>query len=176
MKALIIVESMFGNTRSIADRVAESLSETMHVDVRDVDEAPHDVPDDVTLLVLAGPTHAFSLSRGSTRAEAVTRGAPRAPEHGLRDWLDGRPRLPDSTWVATFDTRIAKPLVPGSAAKGAVRKLRRLGAHLLVEPTSFYVIDVDGPLRPGETSRIDAWIDGLRLALRRHGQPVTGAR
>ena len=74
----------------------------------DVATASVDLPADLDLLVVGAPTHAFSLSRPSTRADAVRQGAP--PERataGLREWLTAAPpqdarRLP----VAVFDTRV----------------------------------------------------------------------
>ena len=74
--SLVVCESMFGNTRAIADTVADSLAARFdRVDVVDVDDAPHSLTG-VSLLVVGAPTHALGLSRPSTR-EAATRRAPR---------------------------------------------------------------------------------------------------
>jgi hypothetical protein len=166
MKALIIVESMFGNTRTIADHIATSLRRRrMSVEVYDVEAAPRSIPDDVDLLVVGGPTHAFGLSRSRTRADAVSRGAPTPADTGLRDWLDAPPDIRGRPGIAVFDTRIQKPLLPGSAARSAFRKLRRSGWRLLVKPTSFYVEDVAGPLRTGEEARAERWAEDVMAAL-----------
>ena len=77
LTALVVYESYFGNTRTIAHAVAEGLRlEGVAPTVQEVSAA---VPTDVTgyhLLVVGGPTHAFGLSRESTRADAERRGAP----------------------------------------------------------------------------------------------------
>ena len=87
--ALVVVESMFGNTEQVARAVAAGLADGgVDASVVDVAAAPVDLPPDVDLLVLGSPTHAFSLSRPATRADAVRQGAP--PERavtGLREWL-----------------------------------------------------------------------------------------
>jgi hypothetical protein len=56
-----------------------------------------------------------------------------------------------------FDTRIDKPRVPGSAAHGAEKRLRRLGFRVLVPAASFYVTDTSGPLVAGERERARRW-------------------
>ncbi|MGH3505904.1 MAG: hypothetical protein ACRDO2_01730, partial [Nocardioidaceae bacterium] len=123
----------------------------------------------VVLLVIGGPTHAFGMSRASTRADAVTKGAPGAAATGLRDWLDAPPTFEGKPWVATFDTRIDKPLIPGSAARAAIRRLRKLGGRVLVGPQSFFVTDLEGPLRDGEISRANEWAWEILSSLGRHG-------
>ncbi|HEU5454682.1 MAG TPA: flavodoxin domain-containing protein, partial [Nocardioides sp.] len=76
MKILIVYESMFGNTEHIARRVADGLAHPGgHTVLKDVREVG---PDDLTesdLVVIGAPTHAFSLSRQSTRDSAVRQGA-----------------------------------------------------------------------------------------------------
>ena len=78
---------MFGNTRDIARATAEGLAEWSDVSITDVDSALLTVPADATLVVAGGPTHAFSMSRETTRHDAVARGAVRGSARGLRDWL-----------------------------------------------------------------------------------------
>src|SRR5262245_53483993 len=116
MRALIVVESMFGNTQTIARQVAAGLRRGMTVDIRTVADAPTQLPPEVDLLVVGGPTHALGMSRRSTRQDAVKRGALVAPTRGIREWLEGLEHLQRGTLVTAFDTRIAKPRVPGSAA------------------------------------------------------------
>ena len=45
MRALVVFESMFGNTEAVARAVADGLSTQLEVDVVAVDEAPPDLPD-----------------------------------------------------------------------------------------------------------------------------------
>lgn len=157
----MVVESMWGNTRAVGDAVARGLGgETQVVEVS---EAPITVPAGVDLVVVGGPTHAFSMSRGSTRHDAHARGAPAAATSvGIREWLAG---LAPSGHVdvATFDTRVAKVRrLPGSAARSAAKEVRRHHLGRLVGTESFYVEDMEGPLLEGELDRAEAW--GGRLA------------
>ncbi|MGD9960770.1 flavodoxin family protein [Nocardioides sp.] len=87
MKALVVYESMFGNTREVAEAVAAGLRGHLEVELHDVASAP---PADDTwdLVVVGGPTHAFSLSRASTRAEAIAKGGTEGSvDIGLREWV-----------------------------------------------------------------------------------------
>lgn len=162
MKALVVYESLWGNTEQVARAVAAGLGESAEVTVVDVRRAPAS-PGDVDLVVAGGPTHAFSMTRASTRHDAVTKGAPHGTgEPGLREWLGGQtsgahPR------IATFDTRVTSVQhFPGSAARSAARSARRHGYTVAAKPVSFYVEDMAGPLAPGELERATAW--GRELA------------
>src|SRR5688500_7888107 len=88
LRARVAYESMFGNTEWIARAVAEGLRlEGFDATVVDVSEAGHN--DDQDLLVVGAPTHAFSLSRPTTRRDAVKQGAPpEAATAGLREWIE----------------------------------------------------------------------------------------
>lgn len=155
MSTLIVYESMWGNTRAVAEAVAEGIGSDVRV-VR-ADDAPVPVPDDVDLLVLGAPTHAFSLPRVSTRRDAVAKGAPDETEPGVREWL-GRLDPAEHLDVATFDTRVVSVRhLPGSAARAAGKEVRRHHLGRLVGTVSFYVDDMAGPLIEGEVDRARAW-------------------
>lgn len=157
MKALVIYESMFGNTATIARAIANGLGETMEVDLCAVQDRPRD-PVDVALIVAGGPTHAFSMSRTATRVDAVSQGATVGKvDYGLREWLQGVSGDEDHP-LATFDTRVTKVRhLPGSAANSAARAGHKRGFSLAASPESFYVTDVAGPLVDGEVQRAMAW-------------------
>jgi hypothetical protein len=162
MRALVVYESMYGNTRTIADAVAEGLSaHGLSVTVTEVGEAPSELDDDLDLLVVGGPTHALGMSRDSTRASAAEQGPVVSARIGLREWLDGLDRRPGRRLAAAFDTHIDKP-VPGSAARGAAKRLRRLGLRMAAPAESFYVSDMEGPIVAGEVERAQEW--GARIA------------
>lgn len=156
MRALIVYESMFGNTRALANAVAEGLAAGATTSVVPVTEAPAVVGPDVDLLVVGGPTHALSLSRPATRADAVAQGA--APvtsvQRGIREWLADVTFAGDVA-VAAFDTRVGH--VPGSAARAALRRLRRRGGTVVGRTASFAVSATPGPLADGELERARDW-------------------
>jgi hypothetical protein len=146
---------MFGNTRLIARAIADGLSRRMPVEVADVADAP--TVSQTTLLIVGAPTHAFGLSRPQTRGTAVQQGgSAAAAEVGVREWLSRTGRL-DGVPVASFDTRVARPRMPGSAARKAIRLLKQLGGRPVAPPASFYVIGTPGPLVDGERARATAW-------------------
>jgi hypothetical protein len=181
MKVLIVCESLFGNTEMLAELVRKGLGradcETELVEVGHAFAEPPDLSR-YDLLVVAAPTHALSLSRPESRAEAVAKGAdPRREKIGVREWLDTfGEALPDpAPRVAVFDTRVGKARHwPGSAAHRAARRLRLAGFDV-IERTSFYVDGVSGPLSPGEAERAERW--GAQLGARACGQvrPRDGA-
>jgi hypothetical protein len=173
MRALVVYESMFGNTEQVARAIGVGIEASMHADVVEVGAAPDAVPADVTLLVVGGPTHAFGMSWPSTRRDAAQRATSViSRDRGIREWLGG---LPAGTTEATaFDTRVTSR-VTGSAARAAFRRLDRLGYRLVAAFTSFRVTDVTGPLVDGELDRARDWgrALGAEVAARRPSRPIS---
>jgi flavodoxin len=165
MRALIVYESMYGNTHAIADGIAEGLRDVAEVQVASVHEATAGLVAAVDLLVVGGPTHVHGLSRPSTRDAALKDAElpadPDAEGPGVREWLDG---LPDVAGVAAaaFDTRIDGPaILTGRASRGIHKRLRGRGFDTVAEPESF-LVDRKGHLHDGERERARAW--GASLA------------
>ena len=162
MRALIVYESLWGNTEGVARAIAEQLQTAMTVEVVDADAAPTNI-DGFDLVLVGGPTHAFSMSRPTTRENAVLQhGAPWAPARGIREWLGVLEHAPHGTKAATFDTRVVTPRLPGSAAKKAMKRLVALGYRSLAKPETFGVHGYDGPVADGERERARGW--GAELA------------
>ena len=156
MRALVVYESMFGNTADVARSVADGLAATFDVTVADVPDLPP--VQDTDLLVVGAPTHAFGLSRPGTRADAAQHGQVRAGagQTGIREYL-ARTTALNATPVAAFDTKVNKAFVPGSAARKALRLLRGLGGRPVLPAESFRVTDMTGPLVAGELDRAHRW-------------------
>jgi hypothetical protein len=179
--ALVVFESMFGNTQQIAEAVVKGLSSHIPTAILEVGTAPDVLTDDVELLVVGGPTHAFGMSRPRTREDATRQanGHVVSERQGLREWLASLERATGDVAVAIFDTRIDKPRVPGSAARGAEKRLRKLGFLVAAPPESFYVTGTAGPLVDGETERARRWGEELgKLRLdrqRRETEASTGS-
>jgi pantothenate kinase len=174
-RALVVYESMWGNSELVARAVATGVGEVMPVDLTDVAAAPVDL-DGVTLVVAGGPTHGRSMSRQETRRDARGLGALHGSIGiGLREWLG---ELPDEhdRWLAAFDTRVSRARRRrGSAARSAAKEGRRLHFTPASRPTSFFVHHVDGPLLDGELERAVAWGREVAATLR-PATPVTGGR
>ncbi len=166
MTALVIYESMFGNTQTMAQAVADGLAEHMDVEVHEVATAPSTIGDNIDLLVIGAPTHAFGMSRPSTRQDAAKQSDRSLVSTGIgiREWLERLTPRP-GTAAATFDTRVNRPRLPGSAAVAAQRRLHRLGFRIVASAQSFRVHGTPGPLVEGEPERAHRF--GERLA-RRH--------
>ena len=157
--ALVVYESMFGHTELVAHAIAEGLGESLQVKIVEVSKAPVELSPGVDLVVAGGPTHAFSMTRTNTRADAIDRGADHGEGgFGLRDWIGLLPSGRGGPPLVTFDTRVASMRhLPGSAAKSAARAARRNGYSTAAAAESFYVHDVDGPLLDGKLDRATAW-------------------
>src|SRR5262245_18792312 len=159
MTALIVYESMYGNTRAIAEAIAQGLG---GADVRSTREAGDASAD---LLIVGGPTHMHGLATSASRkmaAEAVKEdghgelepGATDAP--GLRQWLRDLPKT-DAARAASFDTRLDRSAaLTGTAARGIARRLRRRGYDVIASE-SYLVEDAEGPLEDGELERARDW-------------------
>jgi hypothetical protein len=165
MKALVVYESLFGNTAAIAGRIAETLTaEGIEAHSRPVTHVTPTETEGVDLLVVGGPTHAHGMSRESTRKAGASDKKNTYPDptvdEGLRDWLDEIPAGEGRPAVA-FDTRFDKPtIITGSAAKGFAKKLEHHGFRLLAEPESFFVTTA-GPLEDDEMDHATAWATSL---------------
>lgn len=158
MRALVVYESMFGNTQAIARAIGEGIETSMPAGVVEVGAANDRVPDDVALLVVGGPTHAFSMSWGSTRRDAAQHSSHGviSARRGIREWLGVLPGVRVRAVASTFDTRVSSR-VTGSAARAASRRLDRLGYPIVASPMSFRVTDFTGPLVDGELDRAREW-------------------
>jgi len=166
-RALVVFESMFGNTEAVARAVAGGLAEHMPVEVVPVSAAPEELDADIDLLVVGGPTHTFSLSRAATRRSALEQGADPVggAQVGVREWLSELAPARSTCRAAAFDTRVRVHGMPGSAARAASRRLRRLGVEAM-HPCTFWVEGTTGPLVDGELDHARAW----GLALNRPGR------
>ncbi|GAB3450682.1 flavodoxin family protein [Phycicoccus ginsengisoli] len=154
----VVYESMFGNTKEVAHAIAEGLRDWAWVEVHPVDAVPPDLIG-VDLLVVGGPTHAFGLSRPSTREDARQRLGDGTPvsRRGIREWLEGLAQERHTPPFAFFDTRVNRPRVPGSAARRAATLVRRQHRAVAAPPMSFWVSGAMGPLVAHELDRARYW-------------------
>ena len=165
--AIVVYESIYGNTRAVAEAIAQGLGCT----VLEVQKAAGtDAAVQADLLVVGGPTHMHGLATARSRQMAVaaahedgdTAVEPLATEEpGLRQWLRDLPQRSGARAVA-FDTRLDKsPWMTGVAARGIARRMRSRGYEVL-GCESFLVRDSEGPLEEGELERARTW--GSHLA------------
>jgi len=171
MRAVVIYESMFGNTRRIAEAVADGLANAVEVRLTRADQVLETDLEGADLVVVGAPTHAWSLPRANTRQSALATArrsdndlvlepaADTSP--GVREWLHSLGRL--RVAGTAFDTRFHAPrLFTGHASKAISRILRHDGVDVVLSPESFFV-DRQNHMVAGEEERARAW--GRRLGL-----------
>lgn len=149
MKTLVIVSSHKGNTRRIADAIAEQLLCHGSADVVAVEEAPSAIPADIELLVIGSPTEGHGMT----------------PE--MRAYLDGLAMASlRNTSVAAFDTRLGWPrILSGSAGDGIAARLKKMDARVL-GPVGSFIVSATPELAAGELERAGEWAESIadRLA------------
>lgn len=162
MKAVVVYESLWGNTAAVARAVAEGLGPG--VPVLPPDEAVGEALAGVELIVAGSPVLAFSLPTEQIRAGIRKDPGPKAPRPAdlshpsLRSWLDTLPA--GSGRFAAFETRVRYS--PRGATSTIADKLEKAGYRRLTRDERFVVKGKYGPLRDGELERAREW--GARLA------------
>ena len=180
MRALIVYESMYGNTHVVADHIADGLRSHFEIEVVPVEQA--------TAATVAGrrpprgrrpdarPQPVEREDRGRPprrRRQARRRPHPRSRRRGrgLRDWF--HPPGVTNAGAAAFDTRIdAAAWLTGRASKGIERRLTHLGYDLVADPESF-LVDKQNHLLAGEA---DAPPVGQRARREPRREPVAADR
>lgn len=152
MKALVVYDSVFGNTEQIARAIGSALGSPEDVEVLRVGNVRPEHLSGLNLLIVGSPTRGF---RPTPATVAFLKSLPAQSLQGVR--------------VAAFDTRISidDASVPGIlrfmvklfgyAAKPIADRLVRKGGELAAPPEGFIVNASEGPLREGELERAAAW-------------------
>jgi hypothetical protein len=169
MKAMIVYESMYGNTHAVADAIGQGLGPAGEITVVPVGRASQELLSQADLVVVGGPTHIHGMSRRASRQSAVEAARkpdsslvldPAAESGGVRDWLASLGRL--NVAAAAFDTRLdGLASFTGRASKGISGLLRHHGFMVITEPESFLVTKAN-ELYQGEPARATRW--GASLA------------
>jgi len=159
MKAVVVYESLWGNTAAIARAIAEGLGPD--VKALTTDEATAEAVGAADLIVAGAPVLGFSLpTEGMLDGIRKNPGSPTAPDlshPSMRAWLDALPAGKGA--AVAFETRLRGPF-PGSATKAILAGLEGKG-YTPSGKEPFYVAGKFGPLRDGEVDRARAWGAGL---------------
>ena len=147
----VIYDSLFGNTRKIAQSIAESFGDeavavhSSNVKISDLSASK--------LLVFGTPTH------GGRPSQEMQKFLASLPENSLK-----------GVKAAVFDTSIPvqgqnfflRLIIKffGYAAKRLAAALKSKGAKVLAAET-FFVLGKEGPLKAGETERAKEWAKTL---------------
>ena len=146
MKALIVYDSVYGNTEKIARAIAEAITPSSEVKVLRASEANPSELASTGLLIVGSPTHGGR------------------PTPTIQDLLNKVPKLSlQGINVAVFDTRISTKLVGvfGYAAGRIAGNLKGKGGTLIASPEGFFVKGSKGPLKEGELERAAGWAKGI---------------
>ena len=151
MKALVVYDSVYGNTEKIAQAIGGALGPQVQVQVLRVGDAKPEHVVGLDLVVAGAPTHG---SMPSPAMKAWLKALASNSLHGIK--------------VAAFDTRVAvsdiKPAIAaffvklfGYAAPAIANSLTKHGGTLVIPAEGFLVKDTQGPPKEGEIERAEAW-------------------
>jgi flavodoxin len=145
MRALVVYDSVYGNTEEIAKAIGGAISGGEVSVLRAGEVGPPEM-ENISLLVVGAPT------QGGRAMPAI------------RDFLDRVSKSEiNGVDAAAFDTRLVTKMVKifGYAAGKIASSLKKKGAKLVAEPEGFFVDGTKGPLAEGELERAAAWGKGL---------------
>jgi hypothetical protein len=162
VNAVVVYESLWGNTAAVAAAVAEGLGAGARA--MSTAQATSEAVGAADLIVAGAPVLGFKLPTDKMRegARANPGGKPPRPADlshpSMRSWLEALP--PGQGRGAAFDTQVRGPF--GKAAPEIAAALAGAGYAPLGEPTGFLVAGKFGPLRKGELEEARRW--GAELA------------
>lgn len=169
MRALVVYESMFGNTRIIAEAIVGALT---HSDVTTTLTTAATAPTDTAgfdLVFVGAPTHAHSLPQSSSRTEAAAWAEEMeralvletsAKQTGVREWLKELGTVTAPTRFAAFSTRVDIPRIFSGDASTSIAKRLKASDIRIVERECFIVSRVN-VLLDGEQERAAGWATEL---------------
>ena len=144
MKTLVVYDSLYGNTKTIAQAIADAIASQIaeEVEMSHVSEVNITELGKYALLVIGGPTQQAN------------------PSPAVSELLD---KIPDGALkgvkVASFDTRMTQKWITifGTAAPKIAKSLVTKGGAQVGKAIGFYVTGGEGPLAEGEVERAAAW-------------------
>jgi len=140
MKALVVYDSVYGNTEKITKAIGGAISGD--VKVMHAGEVSPSELESIDLLIAGAPTQA---GRPTPAMQGFLKRVTEPAIKGMN--------------VAAFDTRISAKWVGifGYAAGKIAKNLMKKGGNLVLNPEPFYVKGTEGPLKEGELERAAAW-------------------
>jgi flavodoxin len=142
MKALIVYDSVYGNTEKIARAIAGALTPSGEFKALRAGEVNLSELASLDLLIVGSPT------QGGRPTPAIKELLNKIPANALKN-----------VSVASFDTRFSTRLVGifGYAAGKIAGSLKTKGGTLILSPEAFLVKSKEGPLKEGELERAAGW-------------------
>ena len=166
MNSVVVYASHFGNTKKVAEAIADGLRAYGQALVFSTEDASTRLLEEAELVVIGGPTEQHGMTEPLARfLNRLTLHAPGA--------------------VAIFDTRLRWPRwLSGSAAVSVSTRLRQAGAHLVAPEESFFIKGAAGTggrdtaeLDDGELDRAREWAVALaeRVEFAQPAKPGAGS-
>jgi len=153
MKTIVLYDSFFGNTKTIALEIGKLLGEDILV--QNVKEYKYEDFEEIDFFVIGSPTRAFR------------------PTKDIMQVIKNMKQLKKNITVACFDTRIKinethpfllRKLVKyfGYAIDTMEKRLKKYKHVELLESMAFYVDDSEGPLSSNEIERVQNFVSKLK--------------
>jgi flavodoxin I len=152
MRAIVVFDSLYGNTEKIAQVIGKIIAEQGEVQVIRVGEMRLEQLKGIELLTIGSPTQQFKSTA------AMKNFLNSIPKNGLI-----------GVKVAAFDTRLTLAEIEkspalsffekifGYATERIAKSLKAKGGVLVLPGEGFYVEGMKGPLMPGEQERAENW-------------------
>jgi flavodoxin I len=146
MKALVVYDSVYGNTERIARAIADAITPSGEVKILRAGEMNTSELASIDLLIIGTPVH------GGRPMPAVQDFLSKMAQQSLK-----------GVKVAAFDTRVTSRFAKifGNAAGRIAGQLTKKGGVLIVPPEGFFVTGTKGPLKEGELERAANWARGI---------------
>jgi len=144
MKALVVYDSVYGNTEEIARSIGEAIGIDSKV-IKAENSGSADL-ESVELLIIGCPTYGGR------------------PTPKMKEFLDTIKDISlKDVKVAAFDTRFPATWVKifGFAAGKIEKRLKSQGGKSVIKPEGFYVSGTKGPLVEGEYERAAQWAKNI---------------
>jgi menaquinone-dependent protoporphyrinogen IX oxidase len=152
MKGIVVYDTSYGNTKKIAETIAETLKESgIEVDLFDVKNVKKLSGKDYNFLVLGSPTRFGTMS------------------FAIKGFLG---KVKSEEWMnkpfAAFDTENPENVEKkqGSAAEKIAEKLIDKKMNQLLPVLKALVFEMKGPLKEGEIERTKEYAKGLGIKLK----------
>jgi len=142
MKALIVYDSVYGNTEKVARAIADAITPSNEVKVLRAGETNTSELASVDLLIVGSPVHG---GRPTPRVQDFLNRMAQQPLKGIK--------------VAVFDTRATSKFAKifGNAAGRIAGQLTKRAGVVIAPPEGFFVTGTKGPLKEGELERAANW-------------------
>lgn len=153
MKVFIVYDSVYGNTKSIAEAMINGIGSNREPKITKVQEATVADLEGIDLLIVGAPNH------GGTFTEPLKNFFASIPADGLKGV---KAAAFDTSFVIEKQGAFVRVIMKifGYAAPKIATILGTKGAEILKSEV-FYVLETEGPLKEGEIERASLWAAAL---------------